>query len=182
MPDELPPEPAPLRIPWRSLFAWLLSFAVIAWALLLLPGVVRDIRERALIDIEDAPAELPPIPEDPPLSPKVRELMRRGEQAEIDGRLPLARSLYFKAFKEEPRCFSCALRRRVVERRIKEESIAALEAGAEYLAEARYADAAMQYEKVLNLVPHEKASFHVLAAQGLKEAREGAKRSGRPLP
>jgi hypothetical protein len=180
--NELPPEPAPLRIPWRSIVSWTASFGVILWAALLLPGVVRDVRERALIDFEDGPLDPGPIVEDPVLSPEVRDLMRRGEQAELDGRLPLARGLYYKAFKSEPRCFSCALKRRVVERRIREESVASLESGAKFLEEARYADAAEEYQRVLNLVPHEKADFHLLAKQGLKEARAGAARAGRPLP
>ena len=180
--NELPPEPAPIRIPWRSIASWTVSFGVILWAFLLLPGVVRDVRERALVDVESAGPEYPTMPEDPPLSAKVQDLMRQGKQAEADGRLPLARSLYFEAFEAEPRCFSCAYRRRMVEARIEDESSAALEAGAKYLEEARWADAAAQYAKVLNIVPHKKANFHVLAANGLKEARAGAIRSGRPLP
>jgi hypothetical protein len=180
--NELPPEPAPLRVPWRSIASWTLSFGVIAWAALLLPGVVRDLRERTFVDPVEAPLEDAAIPEDPPLSAEVRTLLSRGGQAEADGRLPLARSLYYKAWKTEPRCYSCALKRRLVEERIREESIASLSAGARYLEEGRYADAALQYQKVLNLVPHEKADFHVLAKQGLKETRAAATRSGRPLP
>lgn len=118
---------------------------------------MRDVRERALLDSGTEALEFPSVPDDPVLSPAVRDLMRRGNEAEADGRLAQARGLYYKPFKAEPRCFSCALRRRVVERRIREESVAALEAGARCLEEARYADAATQYEKVLNDVPDARA-------------------------
>lgn len=160
---------------------WIAAIAVVLWAFFLLPGIVRDIRERAGLK-EDSEQELPAMPQDPVLSEEVKELMRRGREAEAAGQLVRARALYWKASQKEKRCFSCVLRRTVVERLIMEECTEALNQGARYLEESRFAEAATQYQKVLGMVPHEKADYHLLAKQGLAQARAGAKRAGRPLP
>lgn len=176
----LPPEPWP--IPWRQIGAWIVAVFVVAWALVLLPGVVRGVRVYAGIDSPDESVEIPPYPEDPVLSPKVQDLMARGKAAQRDGQLVRARALFYKAWQEEPRCFSCALHRRIVERLIKEEAIAALDAGGKYLEDLRFADAAAKYREVLALVPDQRASLNVLARDGIEKAKAGAKQSGRPIP
>ena len=183
MPDAPLVEPAPWQIPWRQIAAWILAVFVVAWALVLLPSLVQDARLWAGVDMPgENDIEIPAHPEDPELSPKVQDFMLRGKVAERDGRLAEARGLYHQAARAEPRCFSCRLRLAVMERLVREQSIAALEAGSKYLEESRFEDAARHFNEVLALVPDPKASFHVLAQDGLEKARAGAKRSGRPLP
>lgn len=178
---DLPPEPPSISIPWRELVGWITAALVVLWAFFLLPGIVRDLRDSAGLD-DEATLEMPAMPEDPVLSEPVRDLMRRGREAEAAGHLVQARALYAAALKREKRCFSCLLRRHVVERLIMEECAEALADGARYLSESRFEEAATHYQKVIGLVPNPKANYHVIAKQGLEQARLGAKRSGRPLP
>lgn len=179
---EPPPPPPGVSVPWREMLQWAAAILVVLWALILLPGVVRDLRESAGVGEEDLTREMPAMPEDPVLTAEVRELLRQGREAEAAGHLVRARSLYFKAQTKQPDCFSCKLRRTVVERLIREDCIEALNAGARYLEEGRWEEAAIHYQKVLGLVPHEKANYHLLARQGLQQARAGAKAAGQPLP
>jgi tetratricopeptide (TPR) repeat protein len=180
---DLPPEPPGVAVPWRDVLAWIAAFFVVLWAAVLVPGIVSGLRERAGVGVEEGgDFAMPAMPDDPPLSAEVVELVRRGRELESSAQLVLARAHYHKAVKLEPRCFSCRLRLRVVERLIREECVEALNAGARYLEEGRFEEAAGQYQKVLGLVPHQKANFHILAKQGLAEARKGAEASGHPLP
>lgn len=171
---------------WRRTLLWVAMILVGLWTLFVLPAFLRQLKSRAVASDSDAPvvepvedAELPP---DPPLSAEVQELMRRGRAAEDVMQLADARKLYGRAAKQEPRCSSCQLRLAVVERRIEAFGFQALDDGNRYLADGRYEEAAKSYQKVLDLVPHEEARFHILAKAGLEDARKAAKEAGRPIP
>ena len=113
------------------------------------------------------------IPTDPPLFPQTRDLMRQGEQAQRDGRLPAARSYFVAAWELQKDCFTCYLRMQQVENVIVGMVEQALREGHAFLEEGRYADAVEKYELVRNLVPDPTASYHMMAVDGLRLARQG---------